>query len=759
MIPALLGAMIVVGHAVRRLAGLPPDPAASAPIGCAALLLLSPAAIRLPGHGATAGAALVLLTAAALVFVRGRVWRLADLGLVSGVVLAAVSVPFIANWRFGPLGVTVNNDLGPHFAWADALRTGNHRLWETIIDGYPVGPHAFAAGLGTLFGTDVERPFAAILMATPILTGISALGFLWPLARSRRVLGAAMTGVAYMPIAYFGQGAFKEPLVAMFLLAFVLALRETFPWESSPRHTLPAAVLAGGSISAYGFSGLYPLVAAGALAFLGVLVLRPPRAWGPAVRQLAVGTAAAGCVLALLVLPQLPRLIHFSPVEAAVPSPTNAFGGNLVGKLSGYQALGIWRSGEFRLPSPDTFHAGMLAAFALAVAIYGSLFLLRRRDPFLPAGALAATAIYLYIDRTELPYISAKVLVIASPVLMLISVGALLYAVEEARRGPADRLVHAAIAAIFITAAASSSWLVLRDVRVGPLDHANELKSVRGLVEGEPTLFLGQDDFAQWELQGAILSSPYVYAIESQLPSEVRPEKPLIPGGTLDFDTVTSESLDGYHFVIVPRTAYASAAPSNWRRAASTASYEVWERSGPTTPRSVLPEGSSPGVVMTCGDPQFRRLARSPGEASVRPAPVFASEAWTTSEGPPYVDELAYAHVPVDATSTRSLVLAPGRWDVSLQYTSDLELTLRAPGFTGRLRPNLDRRGPYWSLGTYTSTGGRTTFEATAEQVPVRIGRRDVALGVLVATPLDVPERTIPLARSCRRYVDWYRER
>jgi hypothetical protein len=759
IIAVLLISSLLVGQAIRRLAGLPPNAPLACPLGIAALLTISASAVRLPGHGWTAAAVIVALTVGAF-FVAGleSPRRLQDLLLPAGITLALVSLPFLANGRFGPLGVTVNNDLGPHLAWADALRTGNDRLFATIIDGYPIGPHGLTAGLGTLFGTDAERPMAALLMTTPVMVAITALAAFARLPMLFRVVGATVTALAYLPVAYFTQGAFKEPLVALFLLAFALTLREDFPWSWTPRTAVPAAVLGAGAVSAYSFPGLVPLIAAGALAFVGALVLTRPPQWRQFIRPFGASLAASACLLAVLVSPQIPRLLEFSPVEAAVPNPSNPYGGNLVGPLSGYEAFGVWRSPDFRLPPPNAFRAGMESAFALLVAGYGALWLLQRRDPFLPAAAAGAIAVYFYVNRNELPYVSAKVLVIASSSIVALGLLALLSAVAEPRNRT-DQAINAGIAVLFVLGAASSSLLVLRHAHVGSLAHARELKTLRPIVADHPTLFLGQDDFAAWELQSAPLSMPHVYAVQPAAPFALRPEKPYLPGHPMDFDTVDPGSLDTFDFVVLPRTAYASVPPANWRRAAETASYEVWRRTDATPHRRILvSERAGPGADLSCMTPEGRRLRRSPGRAGVRPHPVSAAKPWVAHGSALPIDDLGFGHMRPATTAVRTLDLPRGSWEISLQYTSDTSITLRTKGFERSLPANLDRRGPFWSAGSYTSTGGRVTFTITAENVPLSgLAPRDTGLGGLVATRLGFGQQMLPLREACGRYVDWYR--
>ena len=66
-----------------------------------------------------------------------------------------------------------------------------------------------------------------------------------------------------MVASYFAQGAFKEAMQALFVLAFALALREVArnpDWRGAPLRFVPAALIAVGTVYAYSYPGLVWLV-------------------------------------------------------------------------------------------------------------------------------------------------------------------------------------------------------------------------------------------------------------------------------------------------------------------------------------------------------------------------------------------------------------------------------------------------------------------------------------------------------------------
>ena len=54
----------------------------------------------------------------------------------------------------------------------------------------------------------------------------------------------------------------------------------------------------------------------------------------------------------------------------------------------------------------------------------------------------------------------------------------------------------------FVLGAGYSSALALRGAHVRPKDRGPDLSLFRPIIRGEPTLYLGRDNFAGWELRG-----------------------------------------------------------------------------------------------------------------------------------------------------------------------------------------------------------------------------------------------------------------
>jgi hypothetical protein len=326
---------------------------------------------------------------------------------------------------------------------------------------------------------------------------------------------------------------------------------------------------------------------------------------------------------------------------------------------------------------------------------------------------------------------------------------------------PLLRIGWTILAVAFLGGAVYSSFLALRDAPVGPPGHGSELQAFLPILRGQPVLYAGQDRYAAYELLGADTHVPLV-----EFPDDAvspNPEKPFDTGDAyspIDFDSFSRGTLDRFPYVITGRAAWNSQAPSNFERIASTPSYVLWKKTGPTPEdRHVLLEGTEAGALAGCAAPEVRILLADTGRAGIFPAAVIGQKGdWEDG-----------SVLGTGAETTQALRLPAGSWNLSLQYFSPFDLTLSAPGFEETLgaaldgqRPNtisLGNNGQFWPAGRYESEGGDVRFTlrtADASALQSLTGYDGKAyVGELVAVPAE-PHRTVPLAQACDQWIDWY---
>jgi hypothetical protein len=764
----ICAASLLVGRALLAVAGRSSwswlEPAA----GFGAVLTVSGLLARAPGHGTTVTVGLVLLVvAAAAPAVRSRHGAGGALrrGLPVAIALALVlSIPFAVSGRWGLLGVGFNNDLGLHLAWAEWLRSG---FGPAPDAGYPLGPHGLAVAVAAVPGIGLGQAFVGEILATGVLTGLTALAALDGLGPARRTLAALLVAIPYLTASYFAQGAFKEMDEALFVLAFAVGLHlldrrraEGRPMSSQIgpaalrlrgrlRFALPYLALAGGIFFSYSFAGLaWPIaiVAPWSLTRPEIRRALAPRVLLPFLRRPA--TLATLAVLAALAA----ALTLVGPFGFAHGFGKVA-GSNTYGPVSPLEALGIWPTSNYRLNAPGGAHlTGLAGAMAgLAVAL-GAAWWLRRRRPAVPIALGACAVLYLLSLLFSGEYSQAKALMIAAPPAMLVAIRPLL---------TEKRLAWGVLAVAFVGGAAYSSFLTLREAPVGPPGHGAELRAFLPILRGKPVLYAGQDRYAAYELLGADTHVPLVEFPDPMVAAN--PEKPFDTGDAyspIDFDSFSRATLERFPYVITSRAAWDSQAPLDFRRIAATQSYLLWERTGPAPPnRNVLLEGTEAAARASCTAPEVRILLSNPGRAGLFPGAAIGSKArWDTG-----------SVLGTGGRTSQTLALPAGRWLLSLQYFSPFPLTLTAPGFREPLKAALDGQRPntislandgqFWPAGEIVSGGGAVTF-TIAGAAPSTLQRLSgyegkAYLGELVAVPAQ-PHRVVPLSQACGRWIDWY---
>lgn len=513
---AVCAASLAFGQAAIALCGIRRWSGLAPPVGLALLLAVSWGTVRLPGDGIVPAILVPLLLIAAVGYLRGRVEGGAEALRVGWPValgaLAAASLPFLAEGHFGILGTSFNPDMSQHLLAADRLAEGNSS--QLLAQGYPLGPHALVVALNKGLGIGLVQGFSGLTVAVAVLAPLTALAAFADFRPLPRTAAALVVGLAYVVASYFAQGAFKETMEALFLLGFVLALREAGRgWAELPLRFVPAALVAIGAVYAYSFPGLIWLGGAFVFWLLAEAALgrrQPP--W----RALLL----AALPFAVLVAPEVGRMIDFQQFETFDPNGPGL--GNLFGQVSPFEALGIWPSGDFRLAPGDGavpalgYYLGI--AFALVLLVHGIWRCARDREVAILSGLAAAALAYAAGRAGGTAYASAKAIEIAAPICALVILLPLLrdsawflFRPRDGKGTTRSGGVAALAAALFLAGAGVCSLLALANAPVGPTSYSSTLNDFRKQVSEGPTLVIASPElledehgmpFLSWELRG-----------------------------------------------------------------------------------------------------------------------------------------------------------------------------------------------------------------------------------------------------------------
>jgi hypothetical protein len=519
---AVCGASLVIGQAAVGLCGQRRWSWLSPAVGLALVCAVCWATVRMPGNGVVSAIVVAGLVVASVAYLWARLegWKEALRGgwPVALVALLAASLPFAVEGHFGILGTSFNPDMSQHLLATARLADGHSS--QLLNQGYPLGPHSVVVSLNKGLGIGLVQGFSGLSVAVMVLAPLTALSAFRGLGALPRTAGALVVGLAYVVASYFAQGAFKETIEALLVLAFVLALREaTRPeWRELPLRFVPGGLIAVGAVYVYSFPGLIWMI--GAFVIWAVASFALERRWP---EPKAVGLSLL--VLVVLVAPEIARMIDFHKFETF--DPTGPGLGNLFGQVSPFEALGIWPSGDFRIAAGDGavpaigYYLGV--AFALALLAYGIARCWTRRETAILSGLSAAAIAYLAARAGGTAYTAAKAIEIGAPLVALTITLPLLTSAEFAFCRDIDdktqthasgagrgRLVALA-AAVFVLAAGVCSALAFANAPVGPTSYSPALTGLRPLVAEESTLVLASPQlladehgtpYIAWELRG-----------------------------------------------------------------------------------------------------------------------------------------------------------------------------------------------------------------------------------------------------------------
>jgi hypothetical protein len=702
--------------------------------------------------------------------------------LVALIVVVVASLPFAFNERNGVLGEGIyTNDQAAQLYWTDWLQHGVGPEPNAVRFGYPTGPQSVAATAAEATNSSLLDAFNGLLIVIPVLTALTALGVMGGLSPPRRVIVASLVAMPYLAASFLAQSAFKETAMALLVLAFAVTLRDLaflnrkpdYGGGAHPRRALIIVLilLAASSVFVYSIPGLIWFALALPIWLVLEVVTGGLRVDLAAVR----GAVRSHRRIIIVVAIVLVAIVAFSASQLSgfvnKVGMVQAAAGRLSSPVFPGEALGIWPEGDFRIVRGEVDGAYIAVAIALVAAVIGAAAAVRRCEWGLVATGASTVIVYAGARLWASIYVEAKALAVMAPlVVMAILLGLLApdWAPDDEPRGSRSdpeapsrwrrlrgrnvTIARYAFGGIVAACLAASAFLALRDAPVGFDQRGAELEGLSGLIPNDSVVFFGVDRFSGYWLRGTLMKSPGGY-----VPAEVKPRRSKVweQGLSMDFDTLRPKSLDDFDYAITTRAGYQSSAPPNFKPVARTASFTLWKRNGPTPPQQIIEKDGTPGRTLGCPDGASRGIASHQGTATLLDHPALRKQsAWSPTW-----------RFNAPGTASVKMRLPRGRWDLSLQYDSQVSLEVSAGGRSFTLPPSLDGmylseqgKASFWHAGTVQSKGGTVNVTVDASE-PSSFQRfvgvpRQVWLGGIAAT--SGGPHTVQLHATCRRFIDHY---
>lgn len=805
----LLAVCVGLGLAVERLAGvrLPGTVLASA-----GLALLIVAATLMTYRGATAKfttALVVVLAVAGYASSGGRVRELRPepyplaLGLLLYAILAA---PVVLSGDATFLGYFQLNDSAVHFALINQLLAHGRELsgvdsssLRAVLNSYlstdyPVGAQVALGAVRPLVGQNVAWIFQPYLAVIASLGGLALYQLLDGIVSSRR-LRALCAFVAAQPGLLYGfylEASIKELATAWVITLVVVLVFATLREELRVRRLVPLVIA---TVAAFDLLNVAIVPWLGVpLAVFVALALWRARHVVSLVPRGRLALVSGACLLVLAALA--------SPIIATAKTSFNVLSsqltkhgdlGNLPAPLSKWQLLGIWPSGDFRIPVSANYyrisHAMLitdaLIGLAVASALAGTAWAIRRRAgaPLLLLAGSGLATIYL-LSRAS-PYASAKVMMIFSvAVMLMVMLGTVALCDVGSRLGGSGRagaLAGWALAAILTGGVLWTNLEAYRATKVAPRARLAELASIGPRFSRQgPAFYNLSDEFAIDFLGPEALTDP---AFQPPVPRHgLAPRTTLAQmRGPWDLDELDEPYVQSFPLLVLGRSPLGSRPPADYRLVYRGRFSEVWRRAA--TPRVLehlpLGGGLDPAALPRCAtvmalakraSGERARLAyatRAPLSLLLpRQARHSASFQLTRNEASSAEPSLEPHTLALRQAGTLVSVLnvaSAGRYEVWLEGSFSRRVEVRIDGRrAGSAEYEIGPPGQLVRIGVLDLVAGthRVSIVVPSEGLAPGERSRRQLLGPLVLAPASDPEPVAEVepARAlslCGQRLDW----
>jgi hypothetical protein len=547
-----------------------------------------------------------------------------------------------------------------------------------LSTGYPLGAQSYLGAIGGLLHAELASIWQGYLSA---LAGVGAIAAATLSGRmmDRRVaaLAGLLTMAAALTYQYAMQGSIKEVGTAIAVLCALALIRFAILELRGVAAAVIVAVPLAAVLATYNAAGLpYTLALAGTALVAGVLVHRrlPTRAW---LRPAGVGIV----VFVVLAAPALKTLAKFFEVATGGFTGSSAAApplGQLLRPLPLSEVVGVWLQGDYRIAvAPGLSGTLELIATAAILLLFalGLVYAVRKREPALPMGAVTMALVLLIVYPKAIPYVQAKLLAIASPVVILGAAQGVAAMLRAKRLLPVALLAGAGLGAGVLL----SDALAYHHDPVAPTSRFIAMRDVgHFLGKRGPVLVSEFDEFAKY------FAYPSPLWVGTEYPS---PENLVLrtPGGlyaqSFDLDAETLPFVESFPYILVRHSPAESRPPANFRLVYANTFYEVWKRT------------SSPQVLAHLPEQQLYSAY----------APVACPQLQTMVAGAPPGSSLVLAQSPpaIGYDVLHATVRSSGWIEDAEPYTPDA-VTPLTPGSAGKI-VHVPRAGRYqvWLQGSF----------------------------------------------------------
>lgn len=772
-----LGVGLLAGRVARHALA----PGLLVPVGFAAAIVLVAAGYEL---GLTRTFVLPLLVAVAVAGLWVGRAQLADLrpgpagiAALGGFLLYLAPVALSGHWTWA--GYNFTNDPSLTFLGVDWIvhhgatlppapdSTSEIMAAGMVSGGYPLGSHLLLGTLTPLAGVPFE---AAYQPGIALVVGLGAASMVH-LARAAAmprvvaVCAAVCASGAALLYAYGQLGGLKETTTVM-LLATAGAVAQS--------GIIARLDLGAAGITALVLAALVPVLAAGGVAYAGILALALTAAVllsgeRPRARRIVSAAVIGVAVFAVAAAAPLLDALRFGDAVtsnfAAEGGASTGILGQLLRPLPLGQAAGVWFAEDWRLPvaAGTRWDVNRVLIGAIGVlALIGALIALRRRSG-LGAVALTAAMVAALLAPRLSPYGDSKLLIVLTPFVLLLAALCLTWL---GRLGRPLAVLAGLVGAILAAGVAYSDAIVYREVRLAPTDRMEAIEDVADAAKGRGlTLFNEWEEYAKY----------FARAAQINVPGEVAGPYPIVQrvaspsfANHFDLDEQRLSYVLRHRAIITRRGPGTSRPPASYARVHRNRFYELWaQRPGLRVAAHLsAQEPNAAQRVLPCSAiERFARSARR-GESLLAhrrtPPTVMQTAQAERSTGWVAIGSIPGMIVPLTPGRAEATASMPGgRYRAWIRGTSGRPIDALVDGrLVGALHHT---NGPrqWLDVGDVTVAGGRHRLELRRGGGSLRPGDGyQGEIGPLALVPADGRDEYVRVApgdadRLCGTPLDW----